>query len=48
MTLEEIKEVLENKGKTKVISKRHKAFNAGSTEFSNHREYLFITEVGEF
>ena len=48
MTLDEIKEVLDKKGKTKVISQKHKAFNAGSTEFSDHREYLFITKVGEF
>lgn len=46
MTLSEIKEVLGKKGETKVISKKHKAFNTGSTEFIDHKEYLFITKVG--
>ncbi len=45
MTLEEIKYVLENKGETQVYKKAHKAFNAGKTDFSNHEEILFITEV---
>ena len=42
MTLEEIQDVLEKWGTTHVISKKHKAFNTGSTEFADHREYLFI------
>lgn len=48
MTLEDIKSTLSNKGLTKVISKKHKAFNAGTTEFKDHKEYLFITKVGVF
>lgn len=46
MTLNEIKDVLSNKGKTKVLSMKHKAFNAGKTELNDHKEILFVTEVG--
>lgn len=48
MTLEEINEVLARKGKTKYFSMDHRAFNAGNTNFNNHQEILFITEVGVF
>jgi len=47
ITLEEIEEILNEVGKTKKFEKSHQFFNAGKTEFSNHKEYLFITEVGE-
>ena len=46
MTLEDIKAVLDNKGKTKVYAKDHKAFNAGKTDMQQHQELLFVTEVG--
>jgi len=45
MTLEEITEVLNRKGPTKVYSINHKAFNAGKTELNNHQEMLFVTKV---
>ncbi len=48
MTLEDIKSVLEKRGETSVVSKKHKAFSAGTTEFKDHKEYLFITRVGEY
>lgn len=43
--LEQIEEVLNKCGTTKVFSHQHQAFNAGKTEFDDHKEYLFITEV---
>jgi adenine-specific DNA-methyltransferase len=45
ITLEEITQILEKKGSTKVLSVGHKFFNSGKTEFDDHREYLFITKV---
>ena len=43
--LEQIEEVLNMCGETKVFTHRHNAFNAGKTEFDDHKEYLFITKV---
>ncbi len=43
--LEQIENVLTLCGKTKVFSHSHSPFNAGKTEFDDHKEYLFITEV---
>ena len=45
MTLEDILSVLENKGKTEIFRKAHKAFNAGKTDMDNHEEIVFVTEV---
>jgi adenine-specific DNA-methyltransferase len=45
ITLEEIEEILKTKGKTKIFEKEHQHFNAGNTDFNNHREYLFLTKV---
>ncbi|MDQ3245263.1 MAG: DNA adenine methylase [bacterium] len=45
ITLEEIEDTLNSKGKTKVFKKDHKYFNAGNTNFDNHQEFLFITKV---
>lgn len=45
ITLEEIQEILEKVGETKIFSKAYKAFNAGKTDLKDHREYLFITKV---
>lgn len=45
ITLEEIKKILDDKGKTKVFDKPYKFFNAGKTELKNHKEYVFITKV---
>lgn len=45
ITLEEIEEILKAKGETKIFEKEHQHFNAGNTNFNNHREYLFLTKV---
>lgn len=45
ITLQEIEKILKTKGKTKVFEKKHKHFNAGNTNFDNHKEYLFVTKV---
>lgn len=47
MSLEQIEDILKLRGETKVFSTAHKAFNSGKTNFSDHKEYLFITKVGE-
>lgn len=47
MTLEQIKRVLEKRGKVEIFTTKHKPFNAGKTELSNHMEYLFIVKVGK-
>ncbi|AWY99035.1 MULTISPECIES: DNA adenine methylase [Blautia] len=46
ITLEEIKDILSLKGQTTVYEKSHQCFNAGKTEFSDHKEFVFITKVG--
>lgn len=46
ITLEEIQNTLNQKGATRVFEKRHQCFNAGKTEFSAHKEFVFITKVG--
>jgi len=46
ITLQEIKNILTSKGKTKVFEKDYRHFNAGNTDFKNHKEYLFVTKVG--
>lgn len=45
ITLQEIKNILTSKGKTKVFEKDYRHFNAGNTDFKNHKEYLFVTKV---
>jgi len=45
ITLQEIKNILQAKGKTKVFEKDYRHFNAGNTNFNNHKEYLFVTKV---
>ncbi|MEG2727260.1 MAG: DNA adenine methylase, partial [Bacilli bacterium] len=45
ISLEQIKEILLKKGKTKVYEKPYKAFTTGKTELLDHKEYVFITEV---
>ena len=45
--LEQLEEVLNKCGKTQVFNHEFKAFNSGKTEFDDHREYLFITEVDD-
>jgi adenine-specific DNA-methyltransferase len=43
ITLSEIENILKKKGKTKIFEKKHPHFNAGNTDFKNHKEYLFVT-----
>jgi adenine-specific DNA-methyltransferase len=43
--LEEIEEILNKRGKTKILECSHKFFNSGKTEFNNHKELLFITKI---
>jgi adenine-specific DNA-methyltransferase len=45
ITLEQIEKVMRKKGSTRIKRIEHKAFSAGNTDFDNHLEYLFITEV---
>ena len=44
ITLEQIQNILEKKGKTETFKKSHTFFNAGKTNFNDHQEYLFITK----
>lgn len=43
--LQEIEDILRAKGPTKVFEKNYRHFNAGNTNFNNHKEYLFVTKV---
>lgn len=45
ITLEEIRSILEQRGRTTIYDCPHKCFNTGKTEFIDHKELLFITEV---
>ena len=45
ITLEEIETSLQTRGQTRVLERPYKFFNAGKTDFSDHKEYLFITKV---
>lgn len=48
MLLEDIIEILSKRGNTKKYEMPFKAFNAGKTNIENHKELIFITEVGKF
>ncbi len=41
---EELIEVLESVGETKVFEQSHKFFNTGRTDFNDHKEFLFLTK----
>ena len=45
ISLEQIEEILNCKGKTTRYEHNHKFFNSGKTDFNDHKEFLFITEV---
>ncbi len=45
ITLQEIKNILSAKGQTKIFEKDYRHFNAGNTDFKDHKEYLFVTTV---
>lgn len=40
-----IAEILESKGELRIFEKKHPFFNAGKTEFDDHKEYIFIVKV---
>ena len=44
ITLQEIEKILQKKGPPKVFEKNYRHFNAGNTNFNNHKEYLFVTK----
>ena len=46
ITLEDIESILRRKGTVSVYEKPHQCFNAGKTEFLDHKEIVFITKVG--
>ena len=48
MLLEDIVDILSKKGLTRKYEMPFKAFNAGKTDIENHKELVFITEVGKF
>lgn len=39
-------DILSQKGELQIFDKEHQYFNAGKTEFTNHKEYIFIVKVG--
>ena len=45
ISLDTIHRILNDKGKTKVFEKPYRHFNAGNTDFADHKEYLFVTAV---
>lgn len=45
MELEDIIAPLERKGELLTFEKKHQAFNAGKTEFDDHKEFIFIVKV---
>lgn len=45
ITHDQITSILNKKGKTKVFEKEYRHFNSGKTDFSDHKEYLFVTHV---
>ncbi|QNV38854.1 DNA adenine methylase [Rothia terrae] len=45
ITQSQIIDSLNRVGTTKIYETDHKFFNAGKTEFANHKEFLFITKV---
>jgi len=45
ITLQEIRQIMQKKGRTKVFEKNYRHFNAGNTNFNNHKEFLFVTKT---
>lgn len=43
--LEQIEEALNNCGDTQIYEHSYSPFNSGKTEFSDHKEFLFVTHV---
>ena len=45
MTLEDIETILKSRGKVKRFETAHNYFNAGKTDFNDHKELIFIVKV---
>lgn len=45
ISLKDINKILTSRGKVKVFDQKHTFFNAGKTNFSDHKELLFVMEV---
>ena len=45
ISLKDIESILKARGNTRIFKQSYKYFNTGKTDFSNHMEYLFFTEV---
>ena len=45
--LEEIIQILNKVGETKIFEQSHRFFNTGKTNFENHKEFLFLTKKYE-
>lgn len=43
--LKDIESIVSRRGPTNIVELEHKFFNAGKTDFKNHKEMLFVTEV---
>ena len=43
--LDELTSILSSVGNTKIFEHSHPFFNAGKTEFKDHKELLFVTKV---
>lgn len=44
---EQLLDILKSKGKVTRYEIKYKAFNAGKTDFDNHKEYLYVCEVNK-
>ena len=47
ISLNDITTILNKRGETHVYEHSHQFFNAGKTEFNNHKEFLFVTKTNE-
>ena len=47
ISFEQIVDILNTKGHTEIFEKPYRFFNAGKTDFSDHKEFVFITKVAE-
>lgn len=45
--LEDLKQILSERGETTVFEKPHRYFSTGKTEFADHKELLFATKIYE-
>lgn len=47
IALNDIEDILKSRGSLMKFEKPYQAFNAGKTEFSDHREFIYIVKVGD-